>query len=228
LIISTYCSDSAQTKGGIALYFPSDSDLEFLQKILPPDSYVESLQVRGKEIGIEVPDSMTLHHLGFLVRVLKAKQIVVLNPQSPLWPITLRKAQSEAASLTVIESDVENCRQIREAAQSLNLTLRVIEAKPEEVLPRMSESAYDIALLAGVPTDWNSWFDAVYQLVKPGGLLFLTNPLARGKTSDLSQRDVISVARRSFVQEITQDKRFQATILPLGIGLVCLEKLEIK
>lgn len=210
------------------MYLPNEYDLEFLQKILPPDTFVEPLQLRGREIGIDVPDFVTLQHLGFLVRVMKAKQIVTLNPQSPLWPITMRKAQHESASLTVIESDVENCRQIRETAQSLNLSLRVIEAKPEEVLPRMSESAYDIALLAGLPTDWTLWFELVVQLVKPGGLILLTNPLARGKTSDLSQRDAVSIARRSFLQDIVQDKRFQTSLLPLGIGVVCLEKVEIK
>ena len=210
------------------MYLPNEHDLEFLQKILPPETFLEALQIRGQEIGIDVPDFVTLHHLGFLVRILKSQHIVTLNPQSPLWPITLRKAQTEGASLTVIESDAENCRQIRETAQSLNLNLRVIEAKPQEVLPRMSESAYDLALVAGVPTEWTAWFDLVVQLVKPGGLVLVTNPFARGKTSDVSQRDSLTIARRSFLQEIAQDKRFQASILPLGIGLVCLEKVEIR
>jgi len=210
------------------MYSPNEHDLEFLQKILPPETFLEALQIRGQEIGIDVPDFVTLQHLGFLVRVLKSQHIVTLNPQSPLWPITLRKAQTEGASLTVIESDAENCRQIRETAQSLNLNLRVIEAKPQEVLPRMSESAYDLALVAGVPTEWTEWFDLVVQLVKPGGLVLVTNPFARGKTSDVSQRDSLTIARRSFLQEIAQDKRFQASILPLGIGLVCLEKVEVR
>lgn len=211
------------------MYLPNEHDLDFLQKILPPDTFVEALQIRGQEIGIDVPDVVTLQHLGFLVRVLKSQHIVTLNPQSPLWPVTMRKAQQTGgASLTVIESDAENCRQIRESAQSLNLNLRVIEAKPQEVLPRMSESAYDVALVAGVPTEWTEWFDLVVQLVRPGGLLLLTNPFARGKTSDVSQRDLITIARRSFLQDITQDKRFQTSILPFGIGLVCLEKLEIR
>ena len=98
--------------------------------------------------------------------------------------------------------------QIRDTAQNLNLQLRIIEAKPEEVLPRMSESAYDLALLAGSPTDWTLWFESVFQLVRPGGLLIITNPLGGGKTSDLSKRDTVSIARRSFVQDVLQDKRF--------------------
>lgn len=207
------------------MYLPSESDLEFIQKVLPSESYVDALQMRGREIGIDVPDVVTLQHLSFLVRILKAKQIVVLNPLSPLWPLTLRQSQSENSALTVIESDVENCRQIRETAQGLNVTLRVIEAKPEEVLPRMSESAYDIALLAGLPTDWTIWFEAVNKLVKEGGLIVFANPLARGKTSDLSQRDTQSIARREFIQEVARDERFSALLLPLGIGLLCLEKL---
>lgn len=210
------------------MYLPNEHDIEFLQKILPPDTFVETLQIRGQEIGIDVPDVVTLQHLGFLVRLLKSQHIVTLNPQSPLWPITLRKAQTDSASLTVIESDAENCRQIRESAHSLNLSLRVIEAKPQEVLPRMSESAYDLALVAGVPTEWTEWFDLVVQLVRPGGLLLLSNPFARGKTSDLSQRDSVTIARRGFLQNITQDKRFQTSIVPFGIGLVCLEKLETR
>lgn len=210
------------------MYLPNEHDLEFLQKILPPETFLEALQIRGREIGIDIPDFVTLQHLGFLVRMLKSQHIVTLNPQSPLWPITLRKAQNEGASLTVIESDAENCRQIRESALSLHLNLRVIEAKPQEVLPRMSESAYDLALVAGVPTEWSEWFELVVQLVRPGGLVLLTNPFARGKTSDLSQRDSVTIARRSFLQEIAQDKRFHISIVPFGIGLVCLEKLEIR
>ncbi|MEN9923303.1 MAG: hypothetical protein RIS09_817 [Actinomycetota bacterium] len=210
------------------MYFPNDTDLDFLRKILPPEPFVETLQARGKEIGIEVPDFLTLQHVSFLTRVIQAKQIVMLNVQSPLWPITVRKAQGENSSLTVIESDVENCRQIRESAQSLNLSIRVIEAKPLEVLPRMKEAAYDLALLAGSPVDWNSWFEPVFQLVRIGGLILCANPLAAGKTSDLSQRDPLTIARRGFLQEVVQDKRLSASVLPNGIGVVCLEKLEIK
>ena len=89
--------------------------------------------------------------------------------------------------------------------------VRAILGQPEQVLPRLSDGAYDLMLLQSGPADDVDALVHARRLLRPGGLLVARGILRAGDHAD-------TVAR--FLGDLADDAGMTASLLSLDGGLV--------
>lgn len=94
--------------------------------------------------------------------------------------------------------------------------VRSILGDPATVLPRLSDGAYDLALLQAVPSDYPAQLTHARRLLRPGGILIARGVLRPGEHGDALAR---------FVQDLAEDEAFSAVVLPIDDGLALATRL---
>jgi predicted O-methyltransferase YrrM len=89
--------------------------------------------------------------------------------------------------------------------------VRAILGQPEQVLPRLSDGAYDLMLLQSGPAGYVDALEHARRLLRPGGLLIARGILRPGDHADTLAR---------FLGDLADDERMTASLLPLDGGLV--------
>ena len=103
---------------------------------------------------------------------------------------------------------------------------RFIAGRAIDVLPRMNEASYDIVLVDADPENVIEYVSHGLRLARTGGLVLVPRILAGGRVADPVQRDDVTSAYRSLVQETQESSAVLATVSPAGEGLLQLIRLD--
>ncbi|HYY79144.1 MAG TPA: O-methyltransferase [Actinomycetes bacterium] len=123
--------------------------------------------------------------------------------------------------LTTIEADPDHQRRAKESYEEAGVTGRVrsILGRALEVLPRLSDGAYDLAFLDAVKAEYPEYLDHALRLVRPGGVILADNVLWSGRVADAKVTDPDTEGLRSYSRRIATDRRLDSVILTIGDGL---------
>jgi predicted O-methyltransferase YrrM len=88
--------------------------------------------------------------------------------------------------------------------------VRAILSQPDDVLPRLSDGAYDLVLLQSATASYPVALDHARRLLRPGGMLVARGVLSGGEHAD---------ALAHFLDALAGDPAFTSTILPFDGGL---------
>jgi predicted O-methyltransferase YrrM len=129
---------------------------------------------------------------------------------SGLW---LLEGLGAGGVLTSIEPDphAHGLATTAYADADVGTRVRAILGQPDQVLPRLSDGAYDLMLLQTGPAGYVDALVHARRLLRPGGLLLARGILRPGDHAD-------TVAR--FLDDLATDEAMTATLLPLDGGLV--------
>ncbi len=83
---------------------------------------------------------------------------------------------------------------------------------------------FDYALIDADKLNYNEYYEAGLQLLRPGGLIAIDNTLWDGKVADPSVSDADTVAIRSLNAKIAADERVFLSFLPFADGLTLTMK----
>ncbi len=135
---------------------------------------------------------------------------------SGLW---LLRGLGSGGVLTSIEPDphAHGLATSAYADADVGTRVRAILGQPEQVLPRLSDGAYDLMLLQSGPAGYVDALVHARRLLRPGGLLAARGILRPGDHAD-------TVAR--FLDDLADDEAMTATLLPLDGGLVIATRGE--
>jgi predicted O-methyltransferase YrrM len=125
--------------------------------------------------------------------------------------------------LTSVDVEAENQRVARAtfAAAGLNpARTRLITGRALEVLPRLTDGAYDIVFVDGDKSEYSAYLDQAVRLLRPGGAVVFDNALWHDKVADPAQRDPQTIDLRALVTAMRDDERFTPSLLPVGDGLL--------
>ena len=98
--------------------------------------------------------------------------------------------------------------------------VRLIAGRALEVLPRLSDAAYDLVFCDAQRAENLDYLEASLRLLRPGGLVVFAGALAGGKVADPSARDADTVALRELARRVRDETRLVAASLPIGQGLL--------
>lgn len=92
------------------------------------------------------------------------------------------------------------------------------------VLPRLADGAYDLVFVDGRKAEYPDYVEAATRLLRPGGVLVLDNMLWHDKVADPVARDATTTTLRDVGKQLRDHEVFQATLLPVGDGLLAAVK----
>jgi predicted O-methyltransferase YrrM len=125
--------------------------------------------------------------------------------------------------LTTIDVEPEHHRAARETFTEAGIRsnrTRLITGRALDVLPRLTDHAYDLVLLDADKQDLDAYLEQALRLLRPGGVLTVDNALWHDKVADPAQRDETTTAIRELGKRVRDDERLVPAMLPSGDGLL--------
>jgi predicted O-methyltransferase YrrM len=129
--------------------------------------------------------------------------------------------------LTSVDVEPEHQRLAREAFAEAGVPAnrtRLISGSALEVLPRLTDGAYDLVFCDGDKAEYGDYLDQALRLLRPGGAVAFDNALWHDRVADPSQRDPNTLAIRDLGKRVRDDDDLVSTLLPVGDGLLAAVK----
>lgn len=83
---------------------------------------------------------------------------------------------------------------------------------------------YDLAFIDADKQGYAGYVEQCAALLRPGGVIAIDNTLWSGRVADPAEVDPSTVAIREVVLSVTHDPRFEASLVPIGDGLLLATK----
>ena len=162
--------------------------------------------------------------LAVLAATTAARSIVEIGTGAGVSGLWMLRGAPQAV-LTSIDNEPEHLAAARRSfaeAKVPSTRVRFITGRAADVLPRMNEDAYDIVLVDADPENVIEYVEHGLRLVRTGGIVAVPRVLAGGKAADPVQRDPVTRAFRSLIQETQESPAVLAAISTAGEGLLQL------
>jgi predicted O-methyltransferase YrrM len=131
------------------------------------------------------------------------------------------------AVLTSVDAEPEHQRLARKAFTEAGFPsnrYRLISGKALDVLPRLTDGAYDLVFCDADKQEYPDYLVEALRLLRPGGVVAFDNALAGGRLADPSRDDPNTIAIRDLGGQVRQDDRLVPVLLPVGDGLLAAVK----
>ena len=162
-----------------------------------------------------------------LAAAIDAKNVVEIGTGAGVSALWLLDGMHPDGVLTSVDIEAEHQLIAKDAISQAGIApnrVRLINGRADEVLDRLTESAYDIVLIAAKPLDLNANISRALTLLRTGGVLIIDRALWNDKLADPAQRDPDTVAMRGAVEAIAAGEEFIGSLLPVGGGLLVAVK----
>lgn len=195
----------------------------YCEEFVPEDEVLLRARDRATELGCPsiLPGAGAV--LQALAAALGARSVVEIGTGTGVASLWLLRGMPADGVLTTIDVEVEHQRAAKEAfveAGIRSTRTRTIPGRASDVLPRLTDGAYDLVL---VGTDEHSYPEYVEQglrLLRPGGVLAVDGALSHDRVADPARRDEVTTIVRDVGRRLRDDDRVLPALVPSGNGLL--------
>lgn len=208
---------------------PSNADAaarasrQYAEDYLTEDDVLRDARERAARLGCVPVGRGTGAALQFLAALLDARAVVEVGTGAGVSGVWLLRGMRDDGVLTSVDVEAEHQRHARDTFAAAGIApgrVRLITGRALEVLPRLTDGAYDLVLLDGDKQEYAAYLEQALRLLRPGGVVAVDNALWHDRVADPSQRDPDTVAIRALVQDAIEDERLVPVLLPVGDGLL--------
>ena len=162
--------------------------------------------------------------LRFLACCVGAKTAVEIGTGCGSSGIWLLRGMRPGSTLTSVDTEPEYQRVARKAFAAAGFAqnqCRLILGRALDVLPRLSDGAYDMVFCDADERDYPDYLAAALRLLRPGGVVAFNNALLAGPVDESAVDDEGAGDLATLVRD---DDRLVPVLLPLGNGLLAAVK----
>jgi predicted O-methyltransferase YrrM len=162
-----------------------------------------------------------------LASAIDARNVVEIGTGGGVSALWLLDGMNPEGVLTSVDNEAEHQLIAKDAIAQAGIAanrVRLINGRPEEVLDRLTQGAYDMVLIATNPIDVAGHVDVALNLLRPNGLLVIDQALWNDKVADPAARDAETIAMRGVVESIANHEYLSGTLLPVGGGMLVAVK----
>ena len=202
---------------------PSAQSWDFVDSWDEDSEILREARTRGEELGCGAIGRPTGALLRLLAASVSAQTVVEVGTGTGISGAALLSGMTDAAILTSIDVEAEHQRVARETFAALgydHTRTRLIAGRALDVLPRLSDAAYDIVFVDADKTEYPAILAQAKRLLRVGGLAIFDNVLWGGRLADAGQRDAETVALRDLTAAVRADDDWMPALLTVGDGLL--------
>lgn len=199
---------------------------QFSENFHAEDPTILTARARGEEFNATPLGAGAGAALRFLATLLDARAVVEIGTGAGVSGLWLLRGMRHDGVLTTVDINAENHRVAREtfaAAEIDQSRVRLITGRALDVLPRLTDAAYDLIFVDGDKTEYGLYLEQAVRLLRPGGLVAFDNALWHNRIADPAKRDASTLAIRALVNAVREDERLTSVLLPVGDGLLCAQ-----
>lgn len=206
----------------------SPQSLAYADEFVTEDDALRAARARADEVGVSPIGSGAGAALGFLAGLVEARAVVEIGTGTGVSGLWLLRGMRPDGVLTSVDLEAEHQRLARETFREAGIApqrFRLIAGAALDVLPRLTDGAYDLVLCDAAKHEYADYLREALRLLRPGGLVVVDNALWHDKVADPAQRDPETVTIRELGRAVRDDETLMPLLLPVGDGLLVARKL---
>ena len=196
----------------------------YAAEYLPEDEPLLAARANAADLGGTEPVlpevGATLRFLACTVGAKTAVEIGTGCGSSGIW---LLRGMRPGSTLTSVDTEPEYQRVAKKAFGAAGFApnqCRLIIGRALDVLPRLSDGAYDMVFCDADPREYPDYLAAALRLLRIGGVMAFNSALAAGTSED----DEGDSSAYDLASQMRADERLVPVLLPLGEGLLAAVK----
>ena len=199
----------------------------YSEEFVAETEVIEKARVRSEELGC-VP---VMPGVGAVLRLLaaaaSAKSVVEVGTGAGVSGLWLLSGMPPDGILTTIDIQADHQRAAKQAFAAAGIApqrSRVITGRALDVLPRLTDGAYDMVVIDADKAEYPLYVEQALRLLRSGGVLALDNMLWHDKVADPATRDEITATLRDLGKALRDDESLLPALLPVGDGVLAAVK----
>jgi len=189
----------------------------------PEEAPLQAARQRAAEVGVGAVDPPTGAVLRLLAATVGARHVIELGTGAGVSSLWLLRGMRPDGVLTSVDAEPEHQRLAKASITEAGVPsgrARLIGGRALQVLPRLSDAAYDLVFCDANRSENLDYLDAALRLLRPGGLVVFAGALGGGRVAEPSARDADTVALRELSRAVRDEPRLVTAALPVGQGLL--------
>lgn len=209
-------------------WIPTDTDLDWIESLARPLSpALAAIETAARPDGIPIVDRATGRALSALAA--GRRRIVEVGTAYGYSTLWLALGQPPDGTIVTIDPDRSRTGQARgwwRQAGIDDARITVVSAPALDAFAANDPALagpFDLAFIDALKPEYGGYLEALVARLAPGALVLADNVLWSGRASGarpVASGDANTAALRAFDAAVLADPRFEATILPLGDGLL--------
>ncbi|GAA1789005.1 O-methyltransferase [Nostocoides veronense] len=199
----------------------------YAEEFVPEPGVADAARRHGSELGAVPVGTGTGAALRMLAATGASRSVVEVGTGGGTSGLWLLSGMPADGVLTTIDVEAEHSRAAKAAYAAAGVAhqrTRVITGAALDVLPRMTDGAYDLVFIDADKSNYPGYVAHAVRLLRSGGVLALDNMLWHDKVADPANRDEQTSILRELGKQIRDDERLLPAMLPVGDGLLVAVK----
>lgn len=198
--------------------------LGYVENAVIEDELTATARDRAEELGASPIPASVGAALSVFARLIDARTVVEIGTGAGISGLWLYDGMHPDGILTTIDIEPEHQRAARDAFRSASIAssrTRLINGRGVDVLPRLTDAAYDLVFIDAPILDVPQYVTEGIRILRPGGMIIVNGALRSARVADPNARDAETTALRAATRTIAEDEDLTPLLLPLGAGLLC-------
>jgi predicted O-methyltransferase YrrM len=164
------------------------------------------------------------HFLHLIIKTSKIKNVLEIGTFTGLSALSIALALPNDGKLIALDKNEETNKVAVSFFKKANQDKKIqTMIKPAlDSLEELKNNKFDMVFIDADKMNYRDYYERSLKLMNKGGLIIVDNVLWHGEVADESNLDKFTVNIREFNKYISNDKRVEQIIVPLGDGMtVC-------
>lgn len=196
---------------------------EFAERFASLSLPAEQARAASADLGVEPVTQAGAGLLTFLARLVGAHAAVEIGTGTGVSGLAILDGMSFDGILTSIDSETEHQQAARRALAAAGIPTRrarLIAGMALDVLPKLSDDAYDLVFVDGDPLETLEYVAQAARLLRTGGVLVVNHAFAGGGVADFGNEADDAVIMREVLDAVRTMDEFEPLLVPIGDGLL--------
>jgi len=199
----------------------------YSEEFVAETEVIEKARVRSEELGCVAVMPGVGAVLRLLAAAASAKSVVEVGTGAGVSGLWLLSGMPPDGILTTIDIQADHQRAAKQAFAAAGIApqrSRVITGRALDVLPRLTDGAYDMVVIDADKAEYPLYVEQALRLLRSGGVLALDNMLWHDKVADPATRDETTATLRDLGKALRDDESLLPALLPVGDGVLAAVK----
>ena len=169
-------------------------------------------------------DPSQCYFLHLIIKISNIKNVLEIGTFTGLSALSILLALPDDGKLIALDKNEETNKValnfFKKAKQDHKIETKIKPAL--ESLDELKNNKFDMVFIDADKMNYKEYYERSLKLVDKGGLIIIDNVLWHGEVADINNLDRYTVNIREFNSYVSNDKRVEQIIVPLGDGMtVC-------
>jgi len=169
-------------------------------------------------------DPVQCHFLHLIIKVSNIKNVLEIGTFTGLSALSISLALPDDGKLIALDKNEDTNKIAMDFFKRANQNhkIQTIINPALDTLEELSNQKFDMVFIDADKMNYKKYYEKSLGLINQGGLIIIDNVLWHGEVVDEKNDDKFTINIREFNKFVSEDKRVEQIIIPLGDGMtVC-------